>query len=101
MAEIRWTEEASDSLRHIHEYISEKNSEAAHTVVLGIYKKIQILSEFPKIGHLYQMENEKEIRTLLYGHYKIAYLILDEETVEIVGVAHGSMPIDRWLKRKE
>lgn len=100
MAEIRWTEEASDRLKQIHDYIFEDDPKAANSVVLGIYEKAQVLSDFPQIGHLYRVESGKEIRTLLYGHYKIAYMILDEETIEILGVAHGSMPIDHWLKRK-
>jgi len=101
MAQIRWTEEASDRLRQIHDYIFEDDPNAAYSVVHGIYEKIQILSDFPKIGHLYRMDGEKEIRTLLYGHYRIAYLILDENIIEILGVAHGSMPINHWLKRNK
>lgn len=35
---------------------------------------------------------------LLYGHYRIAYLYrLDNESVEILGVFHGALDIDRYF----
>jgi toxin ParE1/3/4 len=38
-----------------------------------------------------------EIRILLYGHYRIAYLLKKDKRVEILGVFHGSLDIDRYL----
>jgi plasmid stabilization system protein ParE len=76
MAEIRWTEEAYIWLEDIFAYISRENLSAAERVVKGIFGKAEILSRFPEIGYLYRTESEGEIRILLYGHYRIAYLIL-------------------------
>ena len=73
MAEIKWTEEASQWLKEIFDYIAQDNPLAAQRVVNGIYDKTQILKSFPKIGYLYRKEPEGEIRVLLYGHYRIAY----------------------------
>jgi hypothetical protein len=36
---------------------------------------------------------------LLYGHYRVAYLIRDENTIHILGVLHGALDIDGHLKR--
>jgi toxin ParE1/3/4 len=96
MAEIRWTEEAVKRLQHIFEYISEDNPEAAHQVVKGLYDKVQILKVFPKIGHKYREESESGIRILMYGHYKIAYLN-KFDVVEILGVFHSAMQIEKYL----
>jgi len=38
-----------------------------------------------------------EIRILLFGHYKIAYLIKTTENIDILGVFHGSFDIDRFI----
>ena len=97
MAEIRWTEEAASWLEDIYNYIAKDDRQAASNVINGIYDKAQVLMEYPLIGHTYRTEPEGEIRILLYGHYRITYLVRVENTVEILGVFHGSLDIDRYL----
>ena len=98
MPKIRWTEESSKWLEKIHEYISKNNTVAAQKVIEGIYEKAQILMTFPKIGYKYREEPEGEIRILVYGHYRIAYLI-KKDIVEILGVFHGALNIEEYLKK--
>jgi len=97
MAEMRWTEEAHRWLRDIHEYIAADNPRAAQKVVSGIYEKAQVLRQFPEIGHKYRIEVEGEIRILLYGHYRIAYLLRPSSNIDILGIFHGALDIDRYL----
>ena len=97
MAEIRWTEEAQRWLRDIHEYIAADNPNAAQQVVSGIYEKAQVLRRFPEIGHVYRTEADGEIRILLYGHYRIAYLLKSSSSIDVLGVFHGALDIDRYL----
>lgn len=97
MAEIRWTEEAAAWLEDIYGYIAQDNPQAAQRVVSGIYEKVQILRTFPLIGHRHRSEPEGEIRVLLFGHYRIAYLVRDPRTIEVLGVFHAALDIDRYL----
>jgi toxin ParE1/3/4 len=97
MGKVRWTEESVRWLRDIHDYVAEDSPEAAQKVVAGIYDRAQILAKFPKIGYIYRTEPEGEIRVLLYGHYRIAYLIRTDRRVEILGIFHGALDIDRYL----
>ena len=97
MAEIRWTEEAATWLEDIHNYIAQDDPDAAHRVVKGIYEKVQTLKDFPGIGLLYRSETDGELRVLFYGHYRIGYLLKDGDSVEILGVFHGALEIDRYL----
>jgi len=97
MAEIRWTEEAHRWLRDIYGYIAADNPEAAQKVVSGIYEKTQVLKRFPEIGHRYRTETGGEVRILLYGHYRIAYLLRTSSGIDILGVFHGALDIDRYL----
>ena len=97
MVNINWTDEASYWLKDIHDYIAQDNQKIAKKVVNEIFSKTQILSSFPKIGYLYKDDANNEIRVLLYGHYRIAYLIKDTETIDIVGVFHGALAIERYL----
>lgn len=64
----------------------------------GIYEKIQMLGRQPRIGHRYEAIAGREVREILYGHYRIPYLVKSEEHVEILGVFHGAMDIERHLK---
>jgi len=96
MAEIRWSHEAEQWLKEIYEYIALDNLTAAGKVVSGIYEKTQLLMDFPELGHKYREESEGDIRILLYGHYRIAYIITDN-TIDILGVFHGALDIERYL----
>ena len=97
MAEIRWTFEAETWLKDIYNYIAHDNPSAAAKVVEGIYEKAQLLKEDPEIGYKYRSEPEGEIRILLYGHYRIAYLLASNKPIDILGVFHGAMEIERYL----
>ncbi|MCK5057463.1 MAG: type II toxin-antitoxin system RelE/ParE family toxin [Candidatus Aminicenantes bacterium] len=94
---INWTNEAETWLRDIYNYIAQDNPDAARRVVEGIYNKAQVLNDFPEIGYKYRSEPEGDIRIWLYGHYRIAYLIKEDNNIDIIGVFHGSLDIDRYL----
>ena len=98
MAEIRWTEEAATCLSDIHEYIAQDSPSAAATVVSAIYDKVQMLKSFPALGHRYRVEPEGDIRILLYGHYRIAYLTRGKDMIEVLGIFHTAMDIERYLR---
>lgn len=97
MAEIRWTVEAENWLRDIHGYIAIDDHTAANQLVEGIYKKVQNLSHFPEMGYRYSRNPDQHIRILLYGHYRIAYLIKDDKNIDILGIFHGALDIDHYL----
>jgi len=95
VAKIAWTLEAQRWLREIHEYIATDNPEAAHRTVAAIIDRAEILSIFPEIGHRYRAE--RHIRVLMYGHYRIAYLVKADGDIDILGVFHGALDIERYL----
>ena len=97
MAEIIWTAEAQTWLRDIYDYIAVDNREAAARTVLGIFSKVQLLKSHPQIGQRYEFVSPREIRILLYGHYRIAYLVKPDNNIDILGVFHGALNIERYL----
>jgi len=97
VAKIVWTEEAVRWMKEILDYIAVENPDAAHKVVAGIYDRVQVLQEFPEIGSIYRRDSAGTIRILLYGHYRIAYFVKSVSAVEILGIFHGAMNIDRLL----
>ena len=97
MAEIVWTAEAQTWLKDIYDYIARDNPDAAARTVLGIFVKAQLLKNHPQIGQKYEFLDQREIRILLYGHYRIAYLVKPDNNIDILGVFHGALNIERYL----
>ena len=75
-----------------------ENPKSAHKVVVGIYEKIQLLQEHPRLGQRYEPIHNREVREILYGHYRIAYLVKSENRIEILGIFHGALDIERYLR---
>ena len=95
MAQIAWTDEARRWLEDIFEYIAGDNPEAAVQSVEGIFERAQVLAQYPELGHRY-LHSERNVRILLFGHYRIAYLIKPDGNVDILGVFHGSLDIAKY-----
>jgi toxin ParE1/3/4 len=95
MAEVRWTGEAERWLRDIREYIAADNPTAADRTVQGIYDRAQDLEKFPELGQRY-LASARNVRILLYGHYRIAYLVREDRSIDILGVFHGALDITRY-----
>lgn len=98
MGALNWTNEALAWLADIHDYIAEENPVAAQRIVLGIHDRALILAEFPELGHVYRTRTGRVVRVLIYGHYRIAYQVRADGDIDILGVFHGALPIDRYLK---
>jgi plasmid stabilization system protein ParE len=95
MAEISWTDEAQRWLNDIFEYIAADNRDAAARTVQGIYDRVQDLRRFPQLGARYSASS-RHVRILLYGHYRITYLIKDDGNIDILGVFHGALDITKY-----
>ena len=96
MGRLIWTHEAERWLKDIFDYIAEDNPSAAANTVNGIYEKAQLLCNFPEVGYRYE-GTDRNVRILLYGHYRIAYLIRADDDIDILGVFHGALEIERYL----
>ena len=98
MAKVEWTAGAEERLRQIHDYVAQDKPEAAFHIVEAIYRRVEILREFPESGHRFWKRSAENVRILLYGHYRIPYRILSSGDVHVLGVFHGAMEIDRYLE---
>ncbi|MCL4852657.1 MAG: type II toxin-antitoxin system RelE/ParE family toxin [Bryobacteraceae bacterium] len=95
MATLTWTLEAERWLQDIYEYIAADNPQAAARTLQGIFDRAQLLRDFPEMGHRY-WASARNVRILLYGHYRITYLIADNGNIEILGVFHGALDLTRY-----
>ncbi len=97
MAEITWTHESELWLKDIFDYIAVDDPGAAARTVIAIHEKAQLLRSHPQLGHKYETIESREVRILLHEHYRITYLIKPDGNIDILGVFHGALDIDRYL----
>ena len=75
------------------------NSDTQYTILVDedcfVFDRAQVLRDFPESGARY-WASRRHVRTLLYGHYRIAYLVREDGDVEILGVFHGALDIDKY-----
>jgi len=55
-----------------------------------------LLTTQPEIGYSYEATGRR-VRILLYDHCRIAYLIKTDGNIDILGVFHGALDIQRYL----
>ena len=98
MAQVTWTREAQVWLRDIYDFIAVDNPAAAGRVVAGIHASGRSLQQHPRLGERYPHITNREVRVLVHGHYRVAYLIkASSGDIDILGVFHGALPIERYL----
>jgi toxin ParE1/3/4 len=98
LAQVVWTAEAERWLLKIHDYIASDSAVNAFSVVKAIYERAQILERFPLLGQAYRSPSGREVRILLWGHYRIVYLVRPNDDIHIVGVFHGAMRFQDYLE---
>jgi toxin ParE1/3/4 len=98
MGKIVWTDESLNWMELIADYISQDNPSAAVSTLQGIFDKAQLLKMNPELGFRYESIISREIRILLYGHYRIAYELTKSKDTYILGIFHAALDIERYLK---
>jgi toxin ParE1/3/4 len=95
VVKIKWTEISLIDLKEIHDYISEDSSYYASVTVNKIYHKVDLISKNLYLGKITPEINEKLIREVIEGNYRIIYRIKNENEVDILRIYHTS----RLLKK--
>jgi toxin ParE1/3/4 len=92
---IRWSPLAIDRVSEIAGYIAQDNPVAAQSWVNTVFKKVEELKAFPESGRIVPEVNNKTIRELIYGNYRIVYRV-EQSTLSILTVRHGKqlLPVD-------
>jgi toxin ParE1/3/4 len=92
---VSWSPLAIDRVSEIAEYIARDNPEAAKSWVDTVFEKVASLKSYPENGRVVPEINNRAIRELLYGNYRIVYRV-DEKRISILTVRHGKqiLPVD-------
>ena len=82
MAEpLVWTERASADIEAIVRYIARRDPQAARSIGLGIYQRVQILLTHPLAGTVLDELRDGGWRKLIFRRWKIIYTIRDETII--------------------
>ncbi|MCB2087817.1 MAG: type II toxin-antitoxin system RelE/ParE family toxin [Sphingomonadaceae bacterium] len=84
MIQILFRKEAEEDLRSIIAYFEEVAPEAIGNILADIYRSIDQLSSFPRLGMPVPNRSCRRIVTLKY-HFKIAYELASDR-VHILGI---------------
>jgi toxin ParE1/3/4 len=95
MVKIVWTELSILDLSAIFDFIAENSDRYATITTNKIYQRVQVLTENPFSGRIVVEFNEKSIRELIEGNYRIIYRIKSPIQIDILRVYHSA----RLLKR--
>jgi toxin ParE1/3/4 len=92
---ILWSPLAVDRVSEIVSYIAQDNPVAAEGWMNTIFEKVEELKKFPESGRIVPETDNKTIRELIYGNYRIVYR-LEEKRISILTVRHGKqiLPVD-------
>jgi|SRR4030042_3329131 len=96
MVKIVWTELSTIDLKEIFDYIADDSIRYATITTNKIYNRVQPIADNPYIGRMVPEFDEKKIREIIEGNYRIIYRIKSDVQVDILRVYHTS----RLLKRK-
>ncbi|MGH8398892.1 MAG: type II toxin-antitoxin system RelE/ParE family toxin [Gammaproteobacteria bacterium] len=85
---VIWSDEASDDLKAIAEYIERDSPRYAAAVVDKITALTRNLPKFPRLGRAVPELEREDIRERFMFSYRIVYQ-LREDSILIVNVIHG------------
>ncbi len=95
MVKIRWTELSVDDLKSIRDYIAQDSLRFASITIGRIYDRAQLLISQPNAGRIVPEFDDPKIRELIIGNYRVVYLIVNDESIEILRIYNSA----RLLKK--
>ena len=95
---VLWSPLAIDRASEIAEYVAQDNPTAAENWVNTVFSKVGELKKCPETGRIVPETNNKKIRELIYGNYRIIYMI-EEKRISVLTVRHGKqiLPIGEMV----
>ena len=93
MAKVVWTEKAIEDLENIASFHSQYSDNYTSALIKRLFNKPNLLKQMPEMGRIVPEKNDKSIRELIIGNYRIIYQYqVKKEIVSIITVHHSSIP---------
>ncbi|MDD2603911.1 MAG: type II toxin-antitoxin system RelE/ParE family toxin [Desulfobacteraceae bacterium] len=85
---IAWSPLAVERASEVVDYIAQDKPSAADNWIRTIFSKVEQLRSNPEIGRIVPEINERQIRELIYGNYRIIYHV-EAKQISILTIRHG------------
>ena len=89
---IYGTATAVNNLQAIYDYIAQNSLQYAERTIDRLTRRSQQIAEFPLSGRIVPEFEQRDIREIIEGPYRIIYLVKTEQ-IDILAVVHGSRQI--------
>ncbi len=90
MVSLNWTDFALENLNEIGNYIEKDSFVYAKKIVNRLFSFPDILCTQPFLGRIVPEFENKNIRELIKGNYRIIYRIVDNNSIDILSVHHSA-----------
>ena len=90
MVKVNWTDFALDNLIAIGDYIEKDSFFYAQRTVNSLFSSVDILEQNPLAGRVVPEFNNRTIRELIRGYYRIVYKLITEIDIDIITVHHSA-----------
>lgn len=90
MAAVNWTPRALADIEAICQFIANDAPRAAELFAVRIFQATEQLEAFPRSGRVLPELGDEQIREILMGNYRIIYLLLAADDVDILTVHHAA-----------
>lgn len=90
MVQINWTIRAKEDIKSIANYISQDSAYYAEKQIERFYEAIEVLYSHPLIGRPIREYNLPQLRQVLVGKYRIIYLVVSEDRIDIITIHHSA-----------
>jgi toxin ParE1/3/4 len=90
---VIWSDEASNDLERIAQFIASDSPAYAKAVVRRILESTRKLRTFPRMGRVVPELGDEAFRELLVYSFRVLYRI-EEDEVTIAGAAHSRPSLD-------
>jgi len=90
MVKIVWTQVSIDDLKDIFDYIAKDSKRFASITVNKIYQRAQDIIENPYVGRIVPEFNNRSLREVISGNYRVVYKVVNEFQVDILRIYHSA-----------
>ncbi len=94
---LRWTEQATNQLGAIAEYISLASPVYAEQMVERIVNRLRQAQEFPESGRRLHEAGSADVRELVEPPYRVLYRAASS-TIDVLAIVHGRQDLPRRLQ---
>jgi toxin ParE1/3/4 len=93
MVEVKFTDQSLTDIDNIAKFIASNSEKYAKIQVQRFLERIEILETNPLLGRIVPEINDKSIRELVMGNYRIIYKLVDVARVDILTIHSSYMLI--------